>query len=163
MDSALEAEGKSAVSTEDEAPAAVAEDAASAPESASEEGFLIGRTRSGRSGRTSLLEALGETIAPEVETEESAEESVGSQAGVAPEAEGLIEETVLAAVDDVAVHAASVSLSDAGVRLDEEEVRAVVEIAVSAAMPAIVEEVSRCVLLALESRYAEKTTGAAGA
>jgi hypothetical protein len=42
------------------------------------------------------------------------------------------------------------------VRLDEEEVRAVIEIAVSAAMPTIVDEVSRCVLLALESRYADR-------
>ena len=72
------------------------------------------------------------------------------------------EEVVVAATATTATSAASaavtVSLNDAGVRLDEEEVRAVVEIAVSAAMPAIVEEVSRCVLLALESRYAEKVS-----
>jgi hypothetical protein len=55
-----------------------------------------------------------------------------------------------------AAGAAVLSIREAGVRLDEEEVRAVIEIAVSAAMPTIVEEVSRCVMLALESRYADK-------
>jgi twitching motility two-component system response regulator PilG len=54
---------------------------------------------------------------------------------------------------DLSVPVPQVSFTQAGVRLDQEEIRAAVEIAVSAALPAIVAEVSRCITLALESRY----------
>lgn len=145
---------------------AVADEAASVVENDRDEGFLIGRPRGGRSGRTSLLDALGETTALESEIEELADVPADAEAAAPAAVSALPEEpageTVLAAASDAMLSAATVSLSDAGVHLDDEEVRAVVEIAVSAAMPAIVEEVSRCVLLALESRYAEKAAGAAG-
>jgi hypothetical protein len=126
-----------------------------------EEEFLLMRSRKGRSARPSLLETLGETEFPESILEashvdprpEDAAEAVAS-APVATEASVA----AAAAAVSAAQEAAAISLNDAGVRLDDEEVRAVVEIAVSAAMPTIVEEVSRCVLLALESRYADKAS-----
>ncbi len=45
------------------------------------------------------------------------------------------------------------ALGASGVRLDEEEIRAAVEIAVSAAMESIVDEVTRYITMALETRY----------
>lgn|GEM_PF-921200 len=65
---------------------------------------------------------------------------------------GAIDAAVGGAVADVV---SKISLADSGVRLDEEELRAAVEIAVSAAMPSIVEEVTRCVSLTLNARYQE--------
>jgi len=50
-------------------------------------------------------------------------------------------------------HMDTLSMDASGARLDEEEIRAAVEIAVSASMSSIVEEVTRCVTMALESRY----------
>ncbi|MCC7340871.1 MAG: hypothetical protein IT170_07280 [Bryobacterales bacterium] len=120
-----------------------------------EEEFLLMRTRKGRQGRPSLLETLGETMDEEAALEASHVEPRVEEEPEADVAAPVGAESVTAALDS-ARQAVAISLSEAGVRLDEEEVRAVVEIAVSAAMPAIVEEVSRCVLLALESRYAEK-------
>ncbi|MCC6264972.1 MAG: response regulator [Bryobacterales bacterium] len=120
-----------------------------------EEEFLLMRTRKGRQGRPSLLETLGETMDEESALEASHVEPREEVEPVAEVAAPIGAESVTAALD-TARQAAAISLSEAGVRLDEEEVRAVVEIAVSAAMPAIVEEVARCVLLALDSRYAEK-------
>ena len=126
-----------------------------------EEEFLLMRSRKGRSARPSLLETLGETEFPESILEAS---HVDPRPEDAAEAVALpdVAEASLAAMAATAASAAqeavAISLNDAGVRLDDEEVRAVVEIAVSAAMPTIVEEVSRCVLLALESRYADKAS-----
>ncbi len=120
---------------------------------------LLIRSRKGRSSRPSLLDAIGASGGEEDALEAShveprVEERAEPQASD-PISVGAAEAAAVAAAS-AAHEAVSVSLTDAGVRLDDEEVRAVVEIAVSAAMPAIVEEVSRCVLLALESRYAEK-------
>lgn len=144
--------GLSATASSAEAPAADSTDSGDG-----EEDFLSMRSRKGRSGRPSLLETLGETFDEEAALEASHVEprvEDDSEARVSvPVGEGS---AIAAAAASAAQEAAVVSLNDAGVRLDDEEVRAVVEIAVSAAMPSIVEEVSRCVLLALESRYAEK-------
>lgn len=136
------------------------------------EEVLLIRSRTGRSSRPSLLEAIGassdegyEEDALEASHVEPREEVRAEPPLADPISVDAAEEVVVAATASTATTATSaasaavtVSLNDAGVRLDEEEVRAVVEIAVSAAMPAIVEEVSRCVLLALESRYAEKVS-----
>lgn len=134
-----------------------------------DEEFRLMRDRKSRSSRISLLEALGEVAEPQAAVEESpAEETVAPEPVAVLEPEAAAEEEVLATgagpmaseqaaeAATAAAETAVVSLGEAGVRLDEEEVRAVVEIAVSAAMPAIVEEVARCVRLALESRYADK-------
>lgn len=126
------------------------------------EEFLLMRSRKGRSARPSLLETLGETEFPESVLEAShvdprPEEGAEAIAS-APDATEASVATMTATAVSTAREAAAISLNDAGIRLDDEEVRAVVEIAVSAAMPTIVEEVSRCVLLALESRYADKVS-----
>lgn len=64
------------------------------------------------------------------------------------------EPVVMAAIPAITQTAVEkVSLSAAGVSLDEEEIRAAVEIAVSASMASIVDEVTRCVTMALEARY----------
>jgi DNA-binding response OmpR family regulator len=122
------------------------------PTEESEEGeLLLSVSRKSRLSRPSILDAVADLDSSSVPTpsEESpaAEEALPSVAS-AP--------AVAAAVADAAEEATVLGLQEAGVRLDEEEVRAVIEIAVSAAMPTIVDEVSRCVLLALESRYADR-------
>lgn len=109
---------------------------------------------------------------------QEAEEVAQDEAAVAEAAElvsetaavdSLVPEAVLEAVDlslDVDLVSESpeeepapvlptetISLAAAGVRLDEEEIRAAVEIAVSASMNFIVDEVTRCVTMALDARY----------
>lgn len=118
----------------------------------SEEGeLLLPVSRKSRLNRLSILD----------EVEDLAEAHAATPGAEAPAAEEALQSVasapaVASAVADAAQEAAVIGLQQAGVRLDEEEVRAVVEIAVSAAMPTIVDEVSRCVLLALESRYADR-------
>lgn len=146
----VEEEPGAAVSVEDSEPEGEDE----------EEEFLLMRPRTGRSGRPSLLEALGAPAPDESILEETDAEPIVSNSVEAVSADPIAEETSISTATAAAIatlqEASVISLDSAGVRLDDEEVRAVVEIAVSAAMPAIVEEVSRCVLLALESRYADK-------
>lgn len=78
------------------------------------------------------------TVAPLSEAGHELEAGMIVEAAAAVAAQGQVEKLALAA---------------SGVRLDEEEIRAVVEIAVSASIGAIVDEVTRCVTLALEARY----------
>lgn len=179
-----EARTKPVVPDLDEEVASLAKAEAEASDEDDEE-FLMMRARKGRGARVSLLEALAdpaEASAPAaadsaVEEDAVSESTVDDAAAAvveplvsalsAPETETASLEAALAeapapeaAVVEAAVGeaagAAVLSIREAGVRLDEEELRAVIEIAVSAAMPTIVEEVSRCVALALESRYADK-------
>ena len=120
--------------------------------------FLAMRTRKGRSERPSLRESMDTAVEEEAAGETAAVGVADEIAGEAVTAMAVAEvATEVATEVETAVEQSTVvSLASAGVRLDEEEVRAVIEIAVSAAMPAIVEEVSRCVLLALQSRYEDK-------
>lgn len=120
--------------------------------------FLAMRTRKGRAERPSLRESMDSAVEEEAAGETAAvgvaDEIAGEAVAVMAVAEVATE--VATEVESAVEQSTVVSLASAGVRLDEEEVRAVIEIAVSAAMPTIVEEVSRCVLLALQSRYEDK-------
>lgn len=92
----------------------------------------------------------------EAETAAEAEVVVAEETGVAePETEAAEPEEIAAGSAEALPAAETVSLVASGVRLDEEEIRAAVEIAVSASMESIVDEVTRCVTLALEARYRE--------
>ncbi|MCW5965718.1 MAG: response regulator [Bryobacterales bacterium] len=99
-------------------------------------------------------EVIPETEAEVAVAEEPAAEAEAATELTEPEHEidaGMLAEAAASVAAQGQVE--KLALAAAGVRLDEEEIRAVVEIAVSASMSAIVDEVTRCVTLALEARY----------
>ncbi|MCU0229609.1 MAG: hypothetical protein MUF01_18410, partial [Bryobacterales bacterium] len=118
-----------------------------------------------------LIEAVPDTV--EAIVAEVASEEVDAPAALAiedaaaePEDDESAEiavESVLPRHDEILSHAAAavaaqgevrrLAIGASGVRLDPEEIRAAVEIAVSASMSSIVDEVTRYVTMALEARY----------